>query len=594
MKDKFKICKCIFCGSNFEGKINLQKRFYVCPDCKTKGLKPIVEKKYKSHICNICGNQFSGSIYLQTKFCVCEKCRSENKKCSYDKETTEKINKKREKSNIKKYGVRNVLQNEEIKNKVMDTCLKKYGSKSSLGNKDVRNKVKKTILKKYNVEHITQNAEIKAKLKKTMDERYNGAPIKDKGIRKKIEETNLKKYGVVNPFSSKIIQDKIKQTNLKKYGSTNPMGSPAVKNKVLKTKSINFSKKYDEFLNNTDNESIDFYYDKLSTKGLIYCKKCGGVFQDTLFNVKQRININSYVCPLCGKLGHRNSNLEKEIIDFTAKILGKNNIIIGNRIILKPKELDIYIPSKNIAIEFDGLYWHSEAVLKDKNYHLNKTLKCEKQGIQLVHIFEDEWFHKQDIVKARLKQILGINNSKRIHARKCEVKEIDPKTKNKFLEKYHIQGKDKSTIKLGAFYNNELVSVMTFSHGNISKGSKSIADIWELNRFCSNSNYRIPGIASKLLTYFKRNYEWKEIFSYADRRWSNGNVYEKLGFELSHMTKTNYWYVNFNTVERFHRFIFRKKKDEPKDIPEWTLRRKQGLYRIWDCGSLKYIMKKLG
>jgi len=256
-------------------------------------------------------------------------------------------------------------------------------------------------------------------------------------------------------------------------------------------------------------------------------------------------------------------------------------------------EIDIYIPYKKIAFEFDGLYWHSELKSNDPvNNHLQKTNLCKEKGIQLIHIFEDEWIFKKEIVKSRLKQILRINqNVVRIHARKCEIKEIEPKVKNEFLEKFHIQGKDASKIKLGAFYDNELISVMTFGKGNISKGSKAIEGIWELNRFCSNNNYHIPGIAGKLLSHFKKNYEWKEIFSYADRRWSTGNLYYKLGFELDHITNPNYWYLK--GFERIHRFNLRKTKDEPKDIPEWILRQKEGYLRIWDCGNLKFSTKNM-
>jgi len=198
---------------------------------------------------------------------------------------------------------------------------------------------------------------------------------------------------------------------------------------------------------------------------------------------------------------------------------------------------------------------------------------------------------KKEIVKSRIKQILKVNNSKRIHARKCIIKEIEPKIKNEFLETYHIQGKDSSKIKLGAFFENELVSVMTFSKGNISKGSKSKEGIWELNRFCSNSNYHIPGIAGKLLSHFKKNYEWKEIFSYADRRWSIGNLYYKLGFKLISKTQINYWYLK--DFLKIHRFNLRKTKDEPKDVTEWVLRQKEGYTRIWDCGSLKFQQQKI-
>ena len=129
---------------------------------------------------------------------------------------------------------------------------------------------------------------------------------------------------------------------------------------------------------------------------------------------------------------------------------------------------------------------------------------------------------------------------------------------------------------------------MTFSVGNISKGSTNKEGVWELNRFCSNYNYHIPGIASKLLAYFKNNYMWDEIFSYADKRWSNGNLYYQLGFNLEHETKPNYWYVK--GLERIHRFNLRKKENEPKDIPEWILRQNEGYLKVWDCGNLKFRM----
>ena len=195
---------------------------------------------------------------------------------------------------------------------------------------------------------------------------------------------------------------------------------------------------------------------------------------------------------------------------------------------------------------------------------------------------------KKDIVKSRLKHILGkTEDCFHIGARNCNIREITSEQKNIFLEKYHIQGPDASKVKLGAFYNNHLVAVMTFSHGSLAKGIKKQDPlVWELNRFCIHSNFVISGIASKLLEYFKRNYEWKEIFSYADRRWSDGNLYKKLGFQLDRITKPNYWY--FDGVQRKHRFQFRKRKEEPKDIPEYILRIKEGYHLLWDCGSFKF------
>ncbi len=303
-----------------------------------------------------------------------------------------------------------------------------------------------------------------------------------------------------------------------------------------------------------------------------------------------------YLCPKCYPRNDGTSLAEKEIYKFICDLIGEDKVehncysIIKNLTTNRSLELDIHIPSRQIAIEYDGLYWHSEFRSEDPtNNHLQKTNLCKEKGIQLIHIFEDEWIFKKEIVKARIKQILRANqNIERIHARKCIIKEIEPKVKNEFLEEFHIQGKDASKVKLGAFFEDKLISIMTFGKGNISKGSKSKEGVWELNRFCSNSNYHIPGIAGKLLSYFKKNFEWKEIFSYADRRWSQGNLYYKLGFELEHITKPNYWYLK--GFERIHRFNLRKTKDDPKDIPEWVLRQKEGYSRIWDCGNLKFKM----
>jgi hypothetical protein len=181
---------------------------------------------------------------------------------------------------------------------------------------------------------------------------------------------------------------------------------------------------------------------------------------------------------------------EEEIMEFIESILPDNtNIIKKDRSVLQPKELDIYIPDMNIAIEFNGLYWHSTRFLTDINYHKNKTVQCREQNIQLIHIFEDEWINKRNIVEHRLRYILKRDNSQKCHARKCIIKEIDAATKNSFLDEYHIMGSDKSVIKLGCFLNDTLISVMTFSRGNISKGKKQKHMEWELSRYCSNFGY---------------------------------------------------------------------------------------------------------
>jgi len=327
------------------------------------------------------------------------------------------------------------------------------------------------------------------------------------------------------------------------------------------------------------------------------CLKCGTIYENRWYNIQ----LNYGKCLKCHPRFTHVSKGEEEVFNFIKESI-KNEHVHGSYFGLirsqktgRPLELDVYIPSRKLAIEYNGIYWHSSAVKEDPvNYHLHKTEECEKLGIRLIHIFEDEWKYKQEIVKSRLAAIIGYTkNFNRIHARKCTIHKIDSKTKNTFLEENHIQGPDASKIKLGAFYKDELVSVMTFGHGNISRGGKpDQKNIWELSRFCSKLNHIIPGIAGKFLKYFQRNNIWTEIYSYADRRWSNGHLYLSLGFKCTNISRPNYWYITETGIKRIHRFNLRKKPDEPKDIPEWKLRYDQGFQQVWDCGNIRFSLYK--
>ncbi len=449
--------------------------------------------------------------------------------------------------------------NKHLGENLKQSCIDKYGVSNYSKVENIKEKKKKTFLKNYGKENIFSTDEFKEKNKKIMFE----------------------KYGVEHISQSSKIKQKIKETCIKKYNVIHHMKVASIKKKVKNSFNKNYLKKLYVYLNNLNLILIDNYIPGKDVSLKFQCKKCNTIFESTWWNVFQGCGR----CNVCFPKKEFNSYAQQELIEFIQSL--NLNYTYNDRTIITPKELDIYIPDKKIAIEFNGLYWHSEQNLNEaQKYHNNKTNSCLEKDIQLIHIFEDEWIFKKDIVKSRLKQILNVNNTQKIHARKCTIKEIDSKIKNEFLEKFHIQGKDNSIIKLGAFYNNELIAVMTFSHGNISKGSISLEQIYELNRFCSNYNYHIPGIASKLLKYFKCNYNWTEIFSYADRRWSKGNVYYKLGFQFDSITKSNYWYIK--DYKRIHRFSLRKKGYEDKDIPEWVLRKQQGYYRIWDCGNLKF------
>jgi predicted metal-binding transcription factor (methanogenesis marker protein 9) len=296
------------------------------------------------------------------------------------------------------------------------------------------------------------------------------------------------------------------------------------------------------------------------------------------------------------------SKPEKDLKEYITNDLGIN-IIHNDKKFLKGVEIDILIPDLKIAIEFNGNLYHCENYGgKDKYFHLGKTEKCSEIGYKLIHIFEDEWFLKNDIVKSKIRHLFGLNTfKKRIHARKCEIKLISPSEKNVFLNKHHIQGEDKSLIHLGAFFDEKLMAVTTFDNKRKMSNHNNKKDIYELKRFVVDNDYNIPGIFSKILKKFIDLYAPGEIISFADKRWTinNENLYSKSGFKLIDTLKPDYTYYNskVSRYKRFHKFSFGKKTLKKKfpdlysdDKTEWQIMQEAGYDRIWDCGKLKYSM----
>jgi hypothetical protein len=287
------------------------------------------------------------------------------------------------------------------------------------------------------------------------------------------------------------------------------------------------------------------------------------------------------------------SKQQDELVEFIKNLIPNTSVVENTQKVLdNRKEIDVYIPSLWLGIEFDGLYYHSENFgKKNKNYHLWKTENAASKGIRLIHIFEDEWRDKKEIVKRKIKSIIGVPD-KKIYARHCEIKSISPTEKNKFLIEHHIQGTDKSDKKYGLFYLGEMVAVMTFSKPNIVKGAKKSDNFVELSRYATK--YTVVGGAGKLLANFIREHLPKKIVTYADRRWSStNNMYEKLGFSYTSNTPVNYFYLD-GSGERLHRYNFTKYKivQSGGDVnkSEWDNMKFLGYDRIWDCGHYRYEM----
>jgi len=508
-------------------------------------------------ICDICGeeknimfqkyikNVSNGGFYACSSSCAQQKVKNTSKE---------------------KFGTEYYMQTEEYKKRHKITCLEKYGVEHHTQNEKVKEKSRNTNMEKYGVEWYTQTEEYKSIYKNKM----------------------LEKYGVENSFKSEECKNKIKKTNIEKYGVEYITQLPEYKQRLS---NISLEQKKNQILNN--NKDINFleinYKDKYFE---IICEKHGSFkISPSLF--KNRNRTDKIICPICNPL-----NSYSQLENDTFKFIEKNyfsDILRNKRIILDNKyELDIYLPDLKLAFEFNGVYWHNE-LNKSDNYHKEKSDLCEEKGIQLIHIWEDDWNYKQEIVKSIILNKLGKTPNK-IFARKCEIKEIvDNKLIKNFLEQNHMQGFIGSSIKIGLFYKNELVSLMTFGKKRKFMNSSSKENEWELLRFCNKLNTNVIGGASKLFKYFLNVYKPEEIITYADRSYSNGNLYKQIGFDFIHKTQPNYYYIIDGI--RHHRFGFRKdvliKEGFNPNKTEHEIMIERKIYRIFNSGNLKYIYKTI-
>ena len=278
------------------------------------------------------------------------------------------------------------------------------------------------------------------------------------------------------------------------------------------------------------------------------------------------------------------SHYENEIADF----LKESNISFtkNDRSVIKHYELDFYIKEYNLAIEFDGLYWHSEE-RKEKDYHLKKTMACEEQNIRLIHIFEDEWNFKKDIVKSMILAACGIFERK-IFARKCEVKRIDGKVALEFIQQNHIQNTEKTlNDSFGLIYDGELVQVCTFRKNFAQRKNKDL----ELARMCSKLNTQVIGGFSKIMKYAMNELHVDKITSFVDRRLFDAKGYKSSNWKIVGESAPSFFYTDF--VTRDNRLNYTKEKclerwpDADKNSTEKQICNDHGLFRIYDCGCIK-------
>lgn len=535
-------------------------------------LKEIITYSFNNNLSNI---QFKQQVYHWyhniPKMVKCKECDNNvkfknstigyysycSRKCADKSNITKK---KRIDTNMNRFGSRTPAESDVVKEKMIKTNIERYNNKCPLSNMDVKQKSINTLMKNYGVD----------------------SPLKSKVIMDKLIRTNTEIYGYDNVMKVQHIRDKALKTTISRYGV-----SHAMKNKNIAKKSIN------NLYKSLNNKLVNYYkeYDiiEIDNENKMYTIKCkhGHKFNITYVLLNSRRKTNTEICTICNPIDKSVSGLELQLLEFIKN--SYDGLILENiRDIIPPYELDIYLPHLKLAFEFNGLFWHNE-LNKPTNYHKIKSDLCEDIDIQLIHIYEDDWVYRQNIVKSMILNKIKKTPNK-VYARNTTVREVnDTNMIKKFLNNNHIQGFTGSNIKIGLFNDDTMISLMTFGKNRRSMSNGTDNSI-ELIRFCNKINVNVVGGASKLFKYFRKNYNFNHIITYADRSYSNGKLYDKLGFKYIHKTRPNYHYVIDKT--RRYRFNYRKdkliKEGFDKNKTEHEIMLERGIYRIYNSGNLKY------
>jgi very-short-patch-repair endonuclease len=596
------------------GSLYLRKHYpefyqYLCEKYKDYPIKKSTEMIYlyynnlsEPHRCSVCGKF---TPFLDYKRGYQEFCSS---KCSNN---SPEVKARKEESNIKKFGTTSAAKNPEVKARIIKTYTERhggmgnasqsvkarqqttmeetYGSKFAMQNPDILKKSQDTLESHYGVRNTFDSQEIRDRGRKTMKERYGAEySLQSEEIKRKARRTNLEKYGTEYGLNSEEIRAKIQQTCQEHYGVKTPFESSEMQQKMLDSKKQKRIDCISNLMGYTENGD---WICRCPHSDCNKCQEKNYIVSSHVFNLRQKSSTE----PCTRLLPIQDNCISGTTIELAIRnILDKHNIsyIENDRTLLGGKEVDIYIPSHKLAIECNGIYWHS-ARKKDSQYHYDKYIRCLERGVQLMTFWEDQIRNNPDIVESIILSKLGIYE--KIGGRQCEIREVSPSESSKFLVENHLQGPIHGKVYIGLYYKDELVSLMTFGKKRGALGNKQSREgEWELYRFCNKKGITVLGAASKLLHYFIEHYNPQVIESFSANDISTGDLYRKLGFEKLYCQPGSYWYIDEN-LKRHHRFGFTKgrlvKEGADPSLSEAEIMMSLGYTRIYDSGQTKWSLK---
>lgn len=483
----------------------------------------------------------------------------------------EGFNEKVEATNLERYGVRRPIQNRQIFENLQQTNLERYGVPFAISNPEIAERLsqsiarnnsiekrKRTMLKRYGVEWATQHPTVQHLARQTSLRNW-GVPYPNQSpeVLAKTRKTSLERWGTPYPNQSPKLRIRLQTAWLQRYGADHPTKWP--KTVISKLTSPEFWQ--EEYVNNLKSvRQIGKELGVSQSNALMYFHACGFTPD------KNR--------------GYTDSSEERDFSSYVASLISiQTNVKFNQLGGSSTKSLDVYIPELKLAFEYNGLYWHSEEY-RDADYHLQKTLECERLGIRLVHVWSDDWLCKPALMQRKIQALLNYGKAATVYARRCSIRIPSILELREFYKANHVKGFGSGSISYGLYHQNQLVAAITF---------KDMADgVYDLNRYATSCN--VPGGFSKLLKHFQRNHQWSRIYTFADRSWSQGNVYRQTGFQLvEEQPPTFHGIEDCTRVNRLHYTLGQLQAR----FPDLTGTQKQimdqaGIRRIWDCGQLKF------
>ena len=478
---------------------------------------------------------------------------------------------------LTEYNLRKAPENVVANRKA--TSLKRYGVDNPSKSSEIKEKIKQSNLKKYGAASYTSTADGKAQVAHTKllrhgDPRYNNM--------KKNTQTKLDRYG----DSTYNNRAKCKQTMQDKYGVDNAFQLTQTRHNY-NAYLLNKMDWDDLFKNLWDNKEEAINYLKDKSYSYYDLSKLLNAPYYTIQAWVTRLDLKSYINYEFTGSSHYESEIETYLNSI--KVYPR----LHDRSVLEGKELDFYIPQHGFGIEFNGNYFHSSR-FKDRSYHIDKSKAALSKGVHILHIWEYEW--QDPIIQDKIKNILRTRckfNVETLYARKCEIKEVDKKTADRFLNEYHLQNTCKGqSIRLGLYYEDELIQIITFGKPRYNKNYE-----YELLRLCTKASYQVTGGSEKLFSYFKKTYTPKSVISYCDNSKFTGDVYYKLGFTLkSYGRPSRHWY-NIKTGQHITDNLLRQRGFDQlfgtnygKGTSNEQLMLEHDFVEIYDCGQSTFIM----